>query len=134
MQNVAIHSFFYFTMSQRVIQINELIRGHLGEIFAREVSLKPGVFVTITKVDVSRDLRHAKVSVSVFPESEEEYALKTLGKEKWSIQGKLNRKLYMKPLPALSFSFDKTESDAQEIEDIFREIREEKSMEEDKGI
>jgi ribosome-binding factor A len=118
-------------MSQRVTQINELIRTHLGEILTREVSLKPGVFVTITKVDVSRDLRHAKVSVSVFPEAEENYALKTLGKEKWNIQGKLNRKLYMKPMPALSFSFDGTESRAQEVEDIFKEIREETSAAEE---
>lgn len=120
-------------MSQRIIQINELIRGHLGEILSRELSLKPGVFVTITKVDVSKDLRHAKVSVSVFPETEEEYAIKTIGKEKWNIQGKLNRKLYMKPMPALSFSFDGTESSAQEVEDIFKIIREERSAADNDG-
>ena len=113
-------------MSQRVIRINELIRSHLGNILGREITFKPGLFVTITKVEVSRDLRHAKVSVSVFPETEADYAMKTLAKEKGNMQGKLNRKLYMKPMPALTFVFDGTESSAQEVEDIFKEIREER--------
>lgn len=115
-------------MSQRVIRINELIRSHLGEILGREITFKAGVFVTITKVEVSRDLRHAKVSVSVFPEDAEDYAMKTLAKERGGVQGKLNRKLYMKPMPALIFAFDGTESSAQEVEDIFKEIREERKL------
>ena len=116
-------------MSERVVRINELIRGHVGTILGREITFKPGVFVTITKVEVSRDLRHAKVSVSVFPEDAEDYVMKTLAKEKGGMQGKLNRKLYMKPMPALTFVFDGTESSAQEVEDIFKEIREERKQE-----
>ena len=81
--------------------------------------------VTITKVDTSKDLRHAKVFASVFPENEAEYALKTMKKERGAIQRALNKKLYMKPLPEISFVFDPTESGAQVIEDLLQAIHEE---------
>jgi ribosome-binding factor A len=109
-------------MSQRTIQINELLRSHLGEIFSREISFKEGVLATITRVSVTPDLRHAAVSVSAFPEAEANYVLKTLKKERGKIQKNLNRLLYMKPLPILSFSFDPTESKADEIERILKTL------------
>jgi ribosome-binding factor A len=109
-------------MSQRIIRLNKLIRTHLGEIFQRELSLKPGVFVTISKVDTTPDLRYTRVSLSVFPFKDSEYALKTLNKEKYSLQGALNKKLVIKPLPRLVFEIDSTEEKADEIEKILLQI------------
>lgn len=110
-------------MSQRITQINELIRSHLGEIFSREISLKEGVLATITRVSVTPDLRHAPVSVSAFPESEADYVLNTLKKNRGKIQKLLNQRLYMKPLPLISFGFDPTESKADEIERILKSLK-----------
>lgn len=104
------------------MQVNELIRSHLGKIFAREVDFKPGVFVTITRVETSGDLRQSKVFVSVFPEEECEYVLRTIGHEKGKLQKELHAKLYMKPLPKLFFEFDPTESRADDVEKILKDI------------
>lgn len=112
-------------MSKRIIQINDLIRAHLGEIFAHEINLKPGVLATITKVDTTPDLRRSDVLVSVFPETEERYVMKTIAKEKHGIEKALHSKLYMKPLPKLAFSFDPTESKADEIERILKGLEKE---------
>ncbi len=109
-------------MSQRTTQINELIRSHLGEIFSREISFKIGVLATITRVSVTPDLRHATISVSAFPESEAEYVLNTLKRNRGKIQKDLNQRLYMKPLPIISFDFDPTESKADEIERILKSL------------
>ncbi len=109
-------------MSQRIIKLNKLIRTHLGEIFQRELSLKPGVFVTISKVDTTPDLRYTRVLLSVFPFKDSQYVLKTVGKEKYSLQGALNRKLVTKPLPRLVFQIDSTEEKADEIEKILLQI------------
>ena len=106
----------------RIDQINELLRAELGEVFRKEVSLKQGVLVTISKVETTRDLRHAKVSISVFPETEEAYAMKTLGKELPSIQKMLYTKLYMKPLPRIHLLSDHTEQKADVIEKLLRTI------------
>lgn len=111
--------------SRRILQINELIRKHLGEIIAREVDFKPGVIVTIAKIDTTPDLRHTRIGISVLPETEKEYAIKTIRHEARPIEKQLHVLLYMKPLPKLSFRFDETESKADEIEHLLKQIKEE---------
>lgn len=109
-------------MSHRLEKINSLIKRHLGEILNRELDLKPGVFITIAGVDTTPDLRYTRIFVSIFPEKEASYALEALRKEAYQIQGKLNKKLVMKPLPRVEFIEDKTESKADEVEKILRNI------------
>lgn len=109
-------------MNVRISKINELVKSHTGEILTRDINLKAGVFVTVIKVDTSSDLRYTRVFISVFPDQEVAYVEKTLKKEIYKLQGSLNRLLHMKPLPKLEFRFDFTESKADEIEKLLREI------------
>ena len=109
-------------MSERIVKVNELVRQNVDNILLKELSLKEGVFITIAKVDTSSDLRYTRIFVSVFPEKEMNYAIKTLQKEVGRIQGKLNRNLHMKPLPKIEFRLDLTESKADEIEKLLKEI------------
>lgn len=109
-------------MSTRITKINDLIRSHINEIITRELDLKSGVFVTIAKVDTTSDLRYTRVFVSIFPEKETGYTLKTLEKELYKIQGILNRKLHMKPLPRVEFRIDTTEVKADEIEKLLKNL------------
>ena len=109
-------------MTNRIPKINELIRKHISEIISRDLSLKSGVFVTVAKVDTTPDLRYTRIFVSIFPEKEIDYAAKTLGKELYRIQGALNKKLVMKPLPKIEFKIDMTESKADEIEKLLKNI------------
>jgi ribosome-binding factor A len=104
----------------RVDRINELIRTTVAEIIAREVELPLGNFVTVVKVDTSRDLRYARVFVSVFPEKKFGKTLEVLRKKLFLIQGALNKKLHMKPLPRIEFVADKTEAEADKIEKILK--------------
>jgi ribosome-binding factor A len=113
-------------MSFRIDQINELIKRNIGEIISREISLKPDVFITITKVDTSRDLGYSHIFISIFPEKETGYVVKTLKKEIYQIQGALNRKMHLKKLPHIEFRTDLTESKADEIEKIFKQLEDEK--------
>lgn len=108
--------------SLRVTKINELLRKHLAEIMERELSLKTGVFITIAKIDTSRDLRYTRMFISVFPEQETRYVSQTLKKELARIQKSLYAKLSMKPLPKLSFEIDKTEQEADKIEKVLKEL------------
>jgi ribosome-binding factor A len=109
-------------MSDRIAKLNKLIKQHLGEILSKEISIKSGVFLTISKVDTTRDLRYTRVSISVFPFKESNYVIKTLSKEMYPIQGSLNKKLNMRPLPRIQFQIDETEERADEIEKILLEI------------
>ncbi len=109
-------------MSNRLPKINKLIRENISEILNREIDWKPGVFVTVAKVDTTSDLRYTRVFISIFPEKETGYALKTLEKEMYRIQGQFNRKLFMKPLPKIEFRPDTTEARADEVEKLLKEI------------
>lgn len=109
-------------MTERIVKLNKLFKEHLGEIFQRELSIKPGVFLTIAKVDTTPDIRYTRVSISVFPYKESDYVMKTLAKEMYPIQGALNKKLKMRPLPRIQFVLDSTEERADEIEKILKEI------------
>lgn len=109
-------------MSLRIEKVNELIRSLIGEILTRELSLKPGVFITVSRVDTSSDLRYTRIFLSIFPEKDIEYVEKTLEKEIYKIQGELNKKLSMKPLPKIQFKTDMTEAKADIIEKLLKEI------------
>ena len=109
-------------MNARIERINELIKKHTNDIILKDLSLKDGVFITIAKVDTTADLRYTRVFVSIFPEKEISYAMKTLEKEVFQIQGKLNKKLHMRPLPKIEFRLDLTESEADKIEKLLKEI------------
>jgi ribosome-binding factor A len=109
-------------MSRRIQKINELIRQEIAKILSRELELKSGIFLTVAKVDTTRDLRYTRIFVSVFPEKEAAYVMETLKKEIYKIQGKINKQLNLKPLPRVEFKLDTSESKADEIEKILKEI------------
>jgi ribosome-binding factor A len=106
----------------RIDRVNELIKTTIAEIIVREVELPPGVFVTVAKVDTTRDLRYAQVFVSVFPEKNFGGVIKILNKKIYSLQGSLNKKLHMKPLPRIEFVSDHTEAEADKIEKVLKEL------------
>jgi len=112
-------------MSFRMQKVNSLIREQIGEIISRELDLKPGVFLTVFKVDTTSDLRYTNVFISIFPETEDKYVMVALKNEKSNIQRVLNKRLHMKMLPKLVFKLDKTEVEADEIEKILRQIENE---------
>lgn len=112
-------------MPERIAKINSLIQQTMGEIIAREANLKPGIFVTVSKVDTTADLRYTRIFLSIFPEEETRYALATLEHELYHIQQMLNKKLNSKILPRIQFKVDTSESRADEIEKIIQEINDE---------
>ena len=108
--------------SERVHKINEQIKRYVGDIILRELSLKKTVLVTLAKVDTTPDLRYTRVFVSVYPESDFPYVMKTLEKEKGRIQSILHKKLQIKIPPRVEFRPDSTESQADKIEKLLKEI------------
>jgi len=109
-------------MSSRINKVNELIRASLAEIISREIEMPPGVFATIVKVDTSADLRYARVFVSVFPEKRFGKTMHLLEKKAYLLQGLLNKRLHMKPLPRIEFVADRTEVEADKIEKILKQL------------
>lgn len=90
----------------RMRRVNEALR---EVVSARTGELKdPRIgFVTVTSVDTSPDLRHARVYVSVLgDESERERALEGLTSSRGVLQAKISEELRLKRTPTLSFEYD----------------------------
>ena len=66
-------------------------------------------FVTVTAVETSPDLRHARVFVSVLGSKRKRTAtLEGLGSSHGVLQAAVNRELHLKRTPQLSFEYDPT--------------------------
>lgn len=111
-------------MSHRIFQINELVKQELGKLILTELEFPQGCLVTITKVDTSKDLRQAKIWLSVLPAYLIKKVLAKLSANVGHLQFLLNKKLSMKPLPRLKFLIDDTEAKAVEIDQLLDSIKE----------
>lgn len=110
-------------MSHRIEQINELVRHEVSQLMLTELELPQGCLVTITRVITSKDLRHAKILISVMPEKFMGTVLEIIRKNIGQIQHQLNQRLSMKPLPRLNFAIDSTEQEAAKIEELLDRIK-----------
>lgn len=107
-------------MSDRIKRVNQLIKEKVAEILERELSFGKGVLVTIQNVDTSRDLRYAKVGISVMPFEKSEEVLKILKKQTPYIQKDLSRAIRLKFIPKIEFEIDRGEEKASRVEEILR--------------
>lgn len=88
-------------------RVNQLVREILGTAIASELKDPRVGFVTVTAVETSPDLRHARVFVSVLGTEEERQAsLAGLRSSHGYLQGRLAAELRMKRTPQLTFHYD----------------------------
>ena len=108
-------------MSERVRKVNSVIRREISELMTKNINFKHNVFVTISQVDTTKDLRYTRIFVRVFPHSEINYAMKTLEYEKSVMQKQLHKQLHLKVLPKISFIHDRTGDDVDALEQLLQE-------------
>ena len=79
-------------------------------------------FVTVTGVDLSDDLRHAKIFVSIYKEEEGETTLKAIEAAKGFIRRELGKRMSLRFIPELFFRLDKSIEYGAKIDRILKEI------------
>jgi ribosome-binding factor A len=96
-------------MTQRTDRIDELLRQEIGEILSREVDDPRIGFATITDVQTTPDLRHAKVLVSVIGQADERRAtLVAMGRAMPFVRHELGKRLRLKRIPEFHLELDDT--------------------------
>lgn len=110
-------------MSNRILQINELIQKELGQIILREVEFPKNTLVTITRVETSPDLSQAKAYVSCLPDNQSDRILYILKRQGYHIQHKLNKRLETKIIPRIRFVKELKTMQAGRIEQILDKIK-----------
>lgn len=113
--------------TQRQLRVGEEVRFIISQVFSRgefyEAPLK-GVTLTIPEVQISPDLRHARVYVypigGASNVSEILQALNALGPD---FRTEVARRMTTKFVPRLQFRLDETFEEAAKIESLFQEDR-----------
>src|SRR5919201_1312415 len=95
-------------MPERMRRVNESLRQVLSEGVGQLKDPRIG-FVTVTGVETSSDLRHARVYVSVLgAEAKRERSLVALQAAHSVLQARIARELRLKRTPQLAFEYDPT--------------------------
>lgn len=111
--------------TDRILRVNELLRREIGTMVFRLLDnsgLDPAA-VTLTHVETSRDLRQARVLVSVRDTEEgQRRVLGVLRKHRRAIQEQINRNVTMKYTPRLSFAIDSSIEKGHRILDVLDQL------------
>ena len=95
-------------MGKRVLRVNELVRREISEILHTRYQ-EESVYITITEVSVTRDLRQARVYYSVLGDEVHAYKagqfLTAVGTEIRMLVGK---RIVLKFLPHFTFVYDES--------------------------
>ncbi|MBD1553758.1 30S ribosome-binding factor RbfA [Pseudomonas typographi] len=95
----------------RTQRIGDQIQRELAQLIRREVKDPRVGLVTITAVDVSRDLGHAKVYITVMgAEGQDQVAqsLKVLGAAAGFLRTQLGKEMKLRSVPQLHFHYDES--------------------------
>ena len=113
-------------MPGRIDKINEFIKREVSNIVMFELQDPRLKFITITDVEVSRDLRYAKVSFSVLgtPKQSEE-ALQGLNSARGLIRKLVGQRVSMHHTPEMQFIHDRSLEYSARIEETLQELKNE---------
>lgn len=113
-------------MSVRTEQIRSLLRVEISDIIRRNLNDPRIGFVTVTDAEVSADLRHAKIFVSVMGSDEEKKnSLDALRSAAGVIRAEFGHRARMKTIPELTFMIDASIEHGARIFELLEQIKKE---------
>ncbi len=112
-------------MSHKKNKMDGILQRELTDIIANEVKNPHVGFITITGVDVSKDLSFAKVYVSILGKGyQKKEGMEALEKSKGFIRSLLASRLTIRRVPELRFLEDTSLDYGNKIENILKELNE----------
>ena len=107
-------------------KLGELIAIELSDLLRTRVKDPRVGFASITRVEVSGDLRHAKIFVSVMGTSEEQAAtMKGLKNATGFLRHELASRIVIRYMPEITFKLDTSIAEGARILDVIRKVEEE---------
>ena len=111
---------------KRVRKMSQLLKEEISEIVLRELKDPRIGFASITKIDVSNDLKHAKVMVSVYgSDQEKKETMEGLNAAKKYIRKLVGECLTTYHTPELIFRYDDSIEQGVHISHLIDEVIEE---------
>ena len=111
-------------ISQRQLRVGEMIKQSLCMIFIRNEAKLPNLetnTITVTEVQMSQDLKIAKVYVMPLGGKDVEEVIVKLKEYSFLVKKVLSQKVFMKFLPKLLFRKDESFEYAEKIENLIKQ-------------
>ncbi len=109
--------------NRRPTQVGEAIQHQLSDLLLRGIKDPRLGFVTIMGVEVSPDLKHARVFVSVMGTAEEQQAsMEVLERARGWLRHELGGRMALRYMPELQFRADHTTATADRINRLLHEV------------
>jgi ribosome-binding factor A len=110
--------------TKRSERVGNLILEFVSQLLSREINDPRVGVVTLTGVNVSSDLKHARIYFSVLVDQQgRKEVLSGLESAAGFIRSKLARGLKLRFVPTLEFLYDDTPANAQRIEELLRKVK-----------
>jgi ribosome-binding factor A len=110
--------------SMRQNKVARLMQRDLGDLFQREGrTLFPGAMITVTKVQVTKDLAIARVYLSLFATEDKEQLIKSIKKHTGEFRYKLGKRIgkQVRVVPEIQFYLDDSLDYIENIEKLLDE-------------
>jgi ribosome-binding factor A len=109
---------------KRLERVNQLIKEEISMLVQRQLKDPRLGFVTVTEVDTSPDLKHAKVFVSVLgPEEQWASSFKALESARGFVWSWLRRNLDLRVTPEIMFRPDRSMEHAAHIQSLLADLK-----------
>lgn len=116
------------TNTRRVNRLNSLLKEVISEVIWKDVGHpKVSELVTVTNVEVTKDLALAKVYISVIgSDQDKEETMKALQSAAGYVAVLASKKVVLRHFPSLIFKLDESVDKHMRINDILKDIEQEK--------
>jgi ribosome-binding factor A len=110
--------------NKRAIRVGELLKEEISQIVLREMKDPRIGFVSITDVEVSGDLRHAKVFISVYgTDKEKEETLAGLQQAQGFVRKLVGERVKIHHTPEIIFRYDDSIENGVHISEIIKDLK-----------
>jgi len=109
--------------SHRLLRVRELLKREIGEAIRRELPVQQAGLVTVNDVDVTGDLKNARVYLGLLGNSEQKkIAVDLLNQHRGRIQSQVGKAVVLKFTPRLHFVMDESIGRGTRVLQIIEEL------------
>jgi len=108
--------------NKRAIRVGELLKEEISQIVLREMKDPRIGFVSVTDVEVSGDLRHAKVFISVYGTDKE--TMEGLQQAQGFVRKLVGERVKIHHTPEIIFRYDDSIENGVHISEIIKDLKE----------
>lgn len=109
--------------NMRTNRVAEQMKKEIGEILNQKLKDPRIGFVTVTDVELTNDLQHATVFISVLGnENEKQDTLIGLAKASGFVRSEVGKRIRLRKVPDIAFQFDEAHEYGNRIDAILREL------------